>query len=155
YSFATWRFHLRGETIRGAADIGWIRDLTVGRMMRGDVTTVSKDTTIEAFRKLIPLGSTTLAVAVDQDNTYAGIIFVPDVYALESPETETIEPLLRQRHTMLVPHMSVRDAAHAFEHAEAEALAVVDSFAEKKVLGLLTESYVLRRYAGESERRRR
>ena len=24
YSFATWRFHLRGETIRSAADIGWI-----------------------------------------------------------------------------------------------------------------------------------
>ncbi len=29
YSFATWRFHLRGETIRSAADIGWMRDLTV------------------------------------------------------------------------------------------------------------------------------
>jgi len=28
YSFATWRFHLRGETIRSAADIGWLRDLT-------------------------------------------------------------------------------------------------------------------------------
>ena len=27
YSFATWRFHLRGETIRSAADIGWMRDL--------------------------------------------------------------------------------------------------------------------------------
>src|SRR5262249_52739785 len=36
YSFATWRFHLRGETIRSAADVGWIRDLTVGRMMRPD-----------------------------------------------------------------------------------------------------------------------
>ena len=30
YSFTTWRFHLRGETIRSAADVGWIRDLTVG-----------------------------------------------------------------------------------------------------------------------------
>ena len=29
YSFATWRLHLRGETIRSAADVGWIRDLTV------------------------------------------------------------------------------------------------------------------------------
>ena len=29
YSFATWRFHLRGESIRSAADIGWMRDLTV------------------------------------------------------------------------------------------------------------------------------
>ena len=40
YSFATWRFHLRGETIRSAADVGWMRDLTVGKMMRHDVRTV-------------------------------------------------------------------------------------------------------------------
>ena len=34
YSFATWRFHLRGENIRSAVDVGWIHSLTVGRMMR-------------------------------------------------------------------------------------------------------------------------
>src|SRR5579883_2036598 len=56
YSFATWRFHLRGETIRSAADVGWIRDLTVGRMMRPDFHTVQRDTTIEAFRTQFPLG---------------------------------------------------------------------------------------------------
>ena len=28
YSFATWRFHLRGEAIRSAVDIGWMRYLT-------------------------------------------------------------------------------------------------------------------------------
>ena len=33
YSFTTWRLHLRGETIRGGQDIGWLRDLTVARMM--------------------------------------------------------------------------------------------------------------------------
>ena len=37
YSFATWRFHLRGESIRSAVDIGWMRNLTVGRMMRREV----------------------------------------------------------------------------------------------------------------------
>src|SRR5439155_638561 len=35
YSFATWRFHLRGETIRSAADVGWLRDLTVRRRVVG------------------------------------------------------------------------------------------------------------------------
>ena len=34
YSFATWRFHLRGETIRSAHDVGWIRNLTVDKLMR-------------------------------------------------------------------------------------------------------------------------
>ena len=41
YTFATWRFHLRGETIRSAADVGWIRDLTVAQMMRADVRTTA------------------------------------------------------------------------------------------------------------------
>ena len=37
YSFATWRFHLRGESIRSAVDVGWMRNLTVGRMMRREI----------------------------------------------------------------------------------------------------------------------
>jgi CIC family chloride channel protein len=43
----------------------------------------------------------------------------------------------------------------AFDRAEAEALAVVDSFRDRHVIGLLTEAYVLRRYAAALERRRR
>ena len=34
YSFATWRFQLKGLGIRSAHDIGWISELTVGRLMR-------------------------------------------------------------------------------------------------------------------------
>src|SRR3954451_2739612 len=51
YSFATWRLHLRGETIRSAADVGWIRDLTVGRLMRPALTTVMANIKIEEFRE--------------------------------------------------------------------------------------------------------
>src|SRR5260370_37851853 len=59
YSFATWRFHLRGETIRSAADVGWLRELTVRRMMRQDVRTVPAHTTIARFRMVFPPGSAT------------------------------------------------------------------------------------------------
>jgi CIC family chloride channel protein len=55
----------------------------------------------------------------------------------------------------LTPSMNVREAAAIFDRAEAEALAVVDTLAERRVIGLLTEAYALRRYAEESERRRR
>ena len=77
YSFATWRFHLRGETIRSAADVGWIRELTVRRMMRPDVRTVPAHTTISRFRMVFPLGSTAQVVAVDEDKNYAGIVWSP------------------------------------------------------------------------------
>ena len=42
HSFSTWRLHLRGETIRSANDVGWLRNLTVGSMMRSDVATVER-----------------------------------------------------------------------------------------------------------------
>jgi CIC family chloride channel protein len=65
YSFTTWRSHLRGETIRSAADVGWIRDLTVAQMMRSDVHTTRLETPIPVFRETFPLGSTNHVIAVD------------------------------------------------------------------------------------------
>ena len=38
YSFSTWRLHLRGETIKSARDVGWVKTLTAGRMMRRETT---------------------------------------------------------------------------------------------------------------------
>lgn len=153
YSFATWRFHLRGQAIRGAADVGWIRDLTVGRMMRQDIKTVSDETPIERFRELYPLGSATRAVAVDRDGRYAGLVTVAEAHGLLDPETRTIAPLLHHKDMVLTAPMNIQEAAAAFDRGEAEALVVVDM--QRRVVGLLTEAYVLRRYADESERRRR
>jgi chloride channel protein, CIC family len=36
YSFATWRFHLRGEVIRGSQDVGWVQQLSATSLMRSD-----------------------------------------------------------------------------------------------------------------------
>jgi len=55
---------------------------------------------------------------------------------------------------MLLPSMAIKEAVLAFDRAEAEALAVVDSFSQRRVIGLLTEAYALRRYAAELDRRR-
>ncbi|WP_315831370.1 hypothetical protein [Bradyrhizobium prioriisuperbiae] len=89
YSFATWRFHLRGETIRSAAEAIKLHDI------------------------------------------------------LHYPEA------------MLRPDQNVQDAVAAFDRAEAESLAVVDTAEQRRVIGLLTEAHALRRYSEESERRRR
>jgi CIC family chloride channel protein len=155
YSFATWRFHLRGETIRGAADVGWIRDLTVGRMMRPDFHTIQRDTTIEAFRTQFPLGSTGQVIAVDPDGHYAGMVIVPEAHGLAAGLDRPVDAILHHRETVLLPSMNVREAAAAFDRAEAESLAVVDSAVARQVIGLLSEAHTLRRYAEESELRRR
>src|SRR6202051_3705160 len=81
YSFATWRLHLRGETIRSAADIGWIRDLTVRSLMRQDVATVEAGIGIDEFRKKFPLGSKTQVLAVDAAGHYLGLALVAEAHA--------------------------------------------------------------------------
>ena len=154
YSFATWRFHLRGEAIRSAVDIGWMRNLTVGRMMRRDIRTVRADTPIAAFRRDFPLGATQRVIVLDQADRYAGIALVPEIHAADAA-TGRIADLLHYRDAVLLPQMTVKEAATAFETAESDALAVVESRESGRVIGLLTEQYALRRYSEELDRRRR
>ncbi len=159
YSFATWRFHLRGEAIRSAVDIGWMRNLTVGRMMRREVRTVRSDTALSSFRRDFPLGVTDRVVVVDDSGKYAGIVQVAEAHTQqkEAPGTGTgtVVDLLHNEVDLLTPQMTIKEAVALFEGAEADALAVVDSTENRKVIGLLTEQYALRRYSEELERRRR
>jgi chloride channel protein, CIC family len=155
YSFATWRFHLRGETIRSAADIGWMRELIVGKMMRQDVRTVPAATSIASFREAFPVGSTASVIAINEQERYAGMIRVADAHASEVSPDKSVKDLLNNAGDVLLPGMAIKEAVQAFDRAEAEALAVVDSYSERRVIGLLTEAYALRRYAAELERRRR
>ncbi|HUZ31283.1 MAG TPA: chloride channel protein [Xanthobacteraceae bacterium] len=155
YSFATWRFHLRGETIRSAADIGWMRDLTVGKMMRHDVRTVSAATVVASFRETFPLGSSAAIVAVDDHGRYVGMVLVADAHAAEVSPDQPIKALVRATGVILIPSMAIKEAVLAFDQAETEALAVVDSRTDRRVIGFLTEAYALRRYAAELERRRK
>jgi CIC family chloride channel protein len=154
YSFATWRFHLRGEAIRSAHDVGWLRELTVGRMMRRDVRTVRIDTKLTSFRRSFPLGSTERVIALEEAERYAGIVLVPEAHAAE-PEVDNIASLLQCRDRLLTPAMNAKEAMAAFDAAGVEALAVVESADSRKVLGLLTASHVLRRYGEELDKRRR
>jgi CIC family chloride channel protein len=154
YSFATWRFHLRGETIRSAADVGWVRDLTVGRMMRSDVATVNGGMPIADFVRKFPLGSKTQVVAVDGNGRYAGMITVADAHGSRGAKAVTAGDIAHHRESTLLPFLNVKEAAAAFDRAEAESLAVVDSVQNRKVIGMLSEAHTLRRYAEESERRR-
>jgi chloride channel protein, CIC family len=153
YSFATWRFHLRGEAIRGALDIGWINDLTAGRMMRRDPRKVPAGMGLADFRRAVPLGAAAHAVLLDEAGRYAGLVSVPEAHAAP-PETESLAELARHKDRVLLPGTNARDAMAAFEAAEAEALAVVDGTRTRRVLGLLTEAHLLRRYGEEVDKRR-
>ncbi len=155
YSFATWRFHLRGETIRSAADVGWIRDLTVRSLMRPDVPTVNADMPIGQFRGRFPLGSKTQVVAVDAAGRYAGLALVADAHAPGLDAKSGLNGILHHRDVVLHPVMNIQEAIEVFDAAEAESLVVVESGDEHRPIGILTEAHAMRRYAEESEQRRR
>jgi CIC family chloride channel protein len=155
YSFATWRLHLRGETIRSAADIGWIRDLTVRSLMRPDVVTANIDMAIEEFRSKFPLGSKTQVVAVDAAGRYAGLALVAEAHAPDIEPSKGLSGILHYRDVVLHPMMNIQEAIAVFDFAEAESLVVVEGDDEWRPIGILTEAHAMRRYAEESEQRRR
>jgi CIC family chloride channel protein len=155
YSFATWRLHLRGETIRSAADVGWIRDLTVRRLMRPDVATVEAGIGIEEFREKFPLGSKTQVVAVDGDGRYVGLALVAEAHTPDIEAENGLVDILHHRDVVLHPVMNIQEAIAVFDAAEAESLAVVEAGGEHRPIGILTEAHAMRRYAEESDRRRR
>jgi CIC family chloride channel protein len=154
YSFATWRFHLRGEQIRSAVDVGWIHSLTVGRMMRRPAAIVQRGMTLSAFRQEIPLGATQRAVVTDEAGAYAGIAYPAEAFAV-AEEGRSVGDILHHQEQFLLPGMTVKEAIAVLEKAEADALVVVDGPETRQVLGLLTEQYALRRYNEELDRRRR
>jgi CIC family chloride channel protein len=154
YSFATWRFHLRGEVIRSAVDIGWMRNLTVGRMMRREMRTVRADTTLTAFKRDFPLGAAQRVIALDKGDRYAGIVLLPEAHA-DADDAHSVRDILHYPETVLLPQMTIKEAVAMFETAESDALVVVDNVEGRHVIGLLTEQYALRRYTEELDQRRR
>jgi len=154
YSFATWRFHLRGEAIRSAVDIGWMRNLTVGRMMRREMRTVRASTPLTAFKRDFPLGTTERVIALDEADRYAGIVLLPEAHA-DADDEHKVSDIVHYASTVLLPQMTIKEAVAMFENAESDALVVVDTADGRHVIGLLTEQHALRRYSDELDRRRR
>ncbi len=158
YSFSTWRLHLRGETIRSAADVGWIRALTVSSLMRSDPRTISADATVADFRRRYPLGSTHMVVVLDDKDRYAGLASTPELFTADLDEkagTAKVGEFVHAHDLALLPEWNVKEALAVFDRAEVETLAVIESQETGKVIGLLTERHVTRRYAEELDKANR
>ncbi|MDQ0509856.1 chloride channel protein [Ancylobacter amanitiformis] len=157
FSFTTWRFHLRGENIRGAHDVGWLRELTVASLMRREVPLVDADTPLAQACRAYPPGSTPYLVASDKGEFYAGMVSTTALFEAEAESDgtadapATVRALLTHAGETLAPDATLRDALATFSRAEADALAVVD--AERRIVGLLSEAHAVKRYSDEMARR--
>jgi CIC family chloride channel protein len=157
YSFSTWRFHQRGIGIRGAHDIGWLADLTVGRLMRADPKIVQEGMSVREIRAKYPPGSAKRVFVVAKDGVFMGqldMAAVGDVTDEEALDGKFARDFAINDDLYLLAYENVRTAITRFEEKEVEALPVLDSTVEKTMVGYMTEHYALRRYNQELERRR-
>jgi CIC family chloride channel protein len=157
YSFSTWRFHQRGLKLKGAHDVGWIQDLTAETLMQRDMVFVKSSDSLESTKAQHPASETGQLFVLDDDGGYRGVIDVAMLHLSAPPTGGTasrIADLLPLKQPVLARKTPIRAMLQLFEESELEILAVVDSTVTRYVLGYCTESYVLRRYNQELERRR-
>jgi chloride channel protein, CIC family len=153
YSFSTWRLHLRGETIKSARDVGWVKTLTAGRMMRKETKPTPASMSIAEFRRTFPLGSTSRVVLANAQDVYAGIVVVPAAYAEGLDPNASVATLASGHDVALTPDMDIAAVMTNFDEARTDELAVLS--ADRHVLGLVSETYVRRRYTEELEKAQR
>lgn len=153
FSFSTWRFHTRGQTIRSARDVGWIRNLTVGKMMQRVPETAPQSMSIAEFRRRFPLGSTTNVVLTDSAGVYFGIVDTANAHDTSLNDSDEVGSFASMKGIALEPQQHVREAMLVFDTNGADFLAVVS--AEGEVIGTLAEKFVHRRYTDEMEKAQR
>ena len=153
YSFATWRFHLRGEVIRGPQDIGWVRQMSAASLMRTDFENALTTMPIGEAQKLFSPAQVRQIVLRDPSGIYAGIVPAATLHSVANQEDEQLGSLAQQQDECLLPTTPVREILKAFERSEADVLAVVDRTDHRATIGTLSEAHVLRTYGEELERR--
>ncbi|HWU03773.1 MAG TPA: chloride channel protein, partial [Novosphingobium sp.] len=153
FSFSTWRMHTRGETIRSARDVSWIRRLTAGSLMRRGVVPAPTSTPLAEARRRFPLGTVSHVVLAGDDGVFAGIVPVHTIHTTDRAEA-VLGDLAQGAQAAIPPESPLDRVLRAFDAAGSEVLVVIDH-EHRAPIGLISESDVRRRYAAEMERAQR
>lgn len=158
YSFATWRFHLRGEAILGGHDIGWVYETTARQLMRRGTPMIHGDISVAEFADLFPLSSARYVVGIDQEQNFAGLIDVAlaHFHVREEGGNElAISSLFAHSDAYVTASTPLNEVLPEFERLKTEILAVVDTEEHRIVLGTISEEYALRMYQQQLEARQK
>ncbi len=169
YSFATWRFHLRGVALHSPHDIGWLHELRVAKLMRQDFFAVPPTMPLSELCRQFPIDPRATdgeggrpaelrVFAVNENGGYEGYIDLVEAHGSEvqeGGEPLTAGDIARGAEQFLTPGQPVRETLDLFIASAAEILAVVDNPHDRRVMGYLSEAFALRRYYRELEARHR
>lgn len=158
YSFATWRFHLRGEAILGGHDIGWVYETTARQLMRRDPPVTRGDVSVAQFAEHFPLAGARYVVGLDQEQNYAGLVDVALAHfhvREEGGDQTPISTLFAHPDAYVTASASVNEVLPEFERLKTEIMVVVDNEERRNVLGVISEEYALRMYQQQLEDRQK
>jgi len=158
YSFATWRFHLRGVALHSPHDIGWLHDLQVGKLMRQDFSVVLPTMTVADLCREFPIDTSKHVFVVNPNGGYEGYVDLAEAHRTEQEGGNgeiTAGGIARGANQFLTPSQPVRETLDVFTASSSDTLAVVDNAVDRHIQGYLSEAFALRRYYRELEARHR
>jgi CIC family chloride channel protein len=158
YSFSTWRFHLRGVDLKGAQDVGRMYDQTVRRVLDRNPLRVQADTPLVDLCSMLVLGRHNFALVQREDGEFVGIVDAAEANAklLEGGHDGVIaESLAHKQDKILTPNDRLSTALPVVEASEFDAVAVVMSQTDHRLVGCVHEADLLRFYVEEADRMRR
>ena len=82
------------------------------------------------------------------------MVSIAVAHSPEPDEKKSTRDIVYFRDSALLSTMMMKEAVILLDKSKAEALAVVKAIDDRKVIGLFTESYALRRYSEELKQRR-
>ncbi|MBZ3920330.1 hypothetical protein Xtri_13010 [Xanthomonas campestris pv. trichodesmae] len=153
YSFSTWRLHLCGENIRSARDVGWVRNLSAGKMRRKDANHTAHDTSVAEFPAAVPVGFHATHGAGRCTRTLCRRGAAGRAACRQRAAGRTARDYAKHRDAALLANTDIVAIMKVFDTPQADELAVIDS--DRKVLGVLREGLVRKRYAEELKKRGR
>ena len=154
YSFATWRFHLRGVALHSPHDIGWLHDLQVSNLMRRDFAVVPLSQPLTELCRQFPIDAHIRVFAIDEKGGYRGYVDLADAHGARYRDGDAalvVGDVARGADRFLTPGQPIRETLDHFIASAAETLAVVDNPRDRRVQGYLSEAFALRRYYRELE----
>ncbi|HYM32985.1 MAG TPA: chloride channel protein [Candidatus Cybelea sp.] len=158
YSFSTWRFHQRGVDLTGAYDVSRLESLTVRDVLNRNILRVPATLDIDTICSLFLLRSEQVMFVENADGSYAGTIDAAEANAAlleQRVPRPTARDLVRGQTFFVTIDDGLNTALDVFDEAGTDVIAVVQGAQERKVVGSIDESSVLRRYFREAEELRR
>lgn len=158
YSFATWRFHVRGVDLKGAYDIRRFDELKVGHVLDRKILKVNADTKLTDLHSQLLISWQPVAFVQRENGELVGMIDAVDVNAavLEGVDGATAaETLVRRQVEPLTPADPLSTALRIFESNELHVAAVIARRDAPRLIGCVHEADLLRLYLDEADRMRR